>query len=88
VRREHNPLFYDLIREFGALTGVPVLLNTSFNVRGEPIVCTPDEAFNSFSHTDMDYLVLGNALIPAASKRQLGPYPGAARVRDNVEVIV
>jgi carbamoyltransferase len=88
VRREHNPLFHDLLCAFGELTGVPVLLNTSFNVRGEPIVCTPEEAFNSFSHTDMDYLVLGNALIPSASKRQLGPYPGAARVRDNVEVIV
>jgi carbamoyltransferase len=54
VRRAQNPLYYRLIEEFGKLTGVPVLLNTSFNVRGEPIVCTPAEAFNSFSHTDMD----------------------------------
>ena len=65
-----------LIEEFGKLTGVPVLVNTSFNVNGEPIVCTPAEAFNSFAHTDMDYLVMGNALIPASSKRKLGAYPG------------
>jgi carbamoyltransferase len=67
---------------------VPVLLNTSFNVRGEPIVCTPAEAFNSFSHTDMDYLVLGNALVPAASKRQLTAYPGVVLIEAGDEVVV
>src|SRR5712691_11114259 len=72
VSREQNPLYYELIEEFGKLTGVPVLVNTSFNVRGEPIVCTPAQAFNSFSHTDMDYLVMGNTLVPAASKRMIG----------------
>ena len=76
VSRSQNPLYYALIEEFGKLTGVPVLVNTSFNVNGEPIVCTPAEAFNSFAHTDMDYLVMGNALIPASSKRQLAPTPG------------
>ncbi|HEX8966296.1 MAG TPA: carbamoyltransferase, partial [Chloroflexota bacterium] len=64
VSRAQNPLYYALIEEFGKLTGVPVLVNTSFNVQGEPIVCTPQEAFNSFAHTDMDYLVMGDALIP------------------------
>ncbi len=88
VSREQSPLYYDLIEAFGKLTGVPVLINTSFNVRGEPIVCTPAEAFNSFSHTDMDYLVMGNALVPATSKRQIRAYPGAARVRAGDEVVV
>ena len=88
VGREQNPLYYSLIEEFGKLTGVPVLVNTSFNVRGEPIVCTPAEAFNSFSHTDLDYLVMGNALIPAASKRKLGAYPGTQKIRAAEEVLV
>jgi len=88
VSRDQNPLFYDLIREFGKLTGVPVLVNTSFNVRGEPIVCTPEQAFNSFAHTDMDYLVLGDALVPASSKRLVGPYPGGERIRRPDEVMV
>ena len=88
VSRAQNPLYYALIEEFGKLTGVPVLVNTSFNVNGEPIVCTPSEAFNSFAHTDMDYLVMGNALVPASSKRKLGAYPGRAQVHDGVEVVV
>ena len=88
VTRSQNPLYYALIEEFGKLTGVPVLVNTSFNVNGEPIVCTPSEAFNSFAHTDMDYLVMGNALIPSSSKRKLSAYPGRAQVHDGVEVVV
>ncbi|MBV9579608.1 MAG: carbamoyltransferase, partial [Chloroflexi bacterium] len=88
VSRSQNPRYYALIEAFGKLTGVPVLVNTSFNVAGEPIVCTPDEAFNSFAHTDMDYLVIGNALIPASSKRKLGAYPGRAQVHEGVEVVV
>jgi carbamoyltransferase len=60
VSREHNPRYWRLLDEFRALTGLPVLLNTSFNVRGEPIVCTPDDAVNCFLKTDLDYLVLGN----------------------------
>ncbi|MBV9324664.1 MAG: carbamoyltransferase [Chloroflexi bacterium] len=88
VSRAQNPLYYAVIEEFGKLTGVPVLVNTSFNVNGEPIVCTPSEAFNSFAHTDMDYLVMGNALVPASSKRKLGAYPGRAQVHDGVEVVV
>jgi carbamoyltransferase len=88
VSRAQNPLYFDVIEAFGRLTGVPVVLNTSFNVRGEPIVCTPFEAFNSFSHTDMDYLVMGNALVPASSKRKLTAYPGATYVRGGEEVVV
>jgi carbamoyltransferase len=63
VHREHNPLYYGLIERFGQATGVPVVLNTSFNLRGEPIVTTPANAFSTFSRSEMDCLVLGNFLI-------------------------
>jgi carbamoyltransferase len=59
VTREQNALYYDLIEDFGALTGVPIIINTSFNVRGEPIVCTPHDAYTCFMRTNMDYLVVG-----------------------------
>jgi carbamoyltransferase len=88
VSRVQNPQYYALIEEFGKLTGVPVVVNTSFNVQGEPIVCTPAEAFNSFAHTDMEYLVMGNALVPASSKRKLGAYPGTKLVHAGEEVVV
>ncbi len=60
VRRRDNEPFYDLLKAFEALTGCPVLVNTSFNVRGEPIVCRPEEAFACFMRTEMDYLALGS----------------------------
>ncbi len=60
VRQNQNPIFYDLIKEFEKLTGVSVLINTSFNVRGEPIVCSPEDAYRCFMRTHMDYLVLGS----------------------------
>jgi carbamoyltransferase len=63
VTREQNPLYYDLIQDFGALTGVPIIINTSFNVRGEPIVCTPHDAYTCFMRTNMDHLVLGPFLL-------------------------
>ena len=63
VTREDAPLYYDLIAEFGRLTGVPVIINTSFNVRGEPIVCTPHDAYLCFMRTNMDHLVLGHHLL-------------------------
>ncbi len=63
VTREEAPLYYDLIAEFGRITGVPVLINTSFNVRGEPIVCTPHDAYLCFMRTDMDHLLLGHHLL-------------------------
>jgi carbamoyltransferase len=62
-----TPRFHRLIERFGEATGVPVLLNTSFNLRGEPIVNTPREAFNSFNRSDMDLLVLGDRLIDKAT---------------------
>ena len=58
VRRDENEMYYDLISEFARLTGCPVVVNTSFNVRGEPIVCTPEEAYKCFMRTEMDMLVL------------------------------
>ena len=63
VTRDVNSVFYDLIQQFGKLTGVPVLLNTSFNVRGEPIVCTPHDAVNCFLKTGLDHLVMGHILV-------------------------
>jgi carbamoyltransferase len=59
VERDVNPDYYDLIHEFERLTGCPVLVNTSFNVRGEPIVCSPGDAFTCFMRTHIDVLVLG-----------------------------
>jgi carbamoyltransferase len=58
-----NPRFHALLAAFGRLTGVPVLVNTSFNVRGEPIVCTPTDAYRCFMGTAMDYLVMGPCLL-------------------------
>lgn len=63
VQREHNPRFYDLIAEFDRLTGVPIVLNTSFNLNGEPIVCTPTDAIRTFYSCGLDALILGDYLI-------------------------
>jgi carbamoyltransferase len=63
VSRDEAPLYYDLIAEFEKRTGVPIVINTSFNVRGEPIVCTPKDAYLCFMRTNMDYLVLGHHLL-------------------------
>ena len=71
VSRETNPLYYDVIDAFGKKTGCPVIINTSFNVRGEPIVCRPEEAFRCFMRTKMDYLVLGNYVIAKTDQKQL-----------------
>jgi carbamoyltransferase len=63
VRREDNPRMYDLLVEFDKLTGVPVLVNTSFNIKGEPIVETPQDAMNCFIYTGIDYLALHDTLV-------------------------
>ncbi|HEY3056857.1 MAG TPA: carbamoyltransferase [Thermoanaerobaculia bacterium] len=63
VHRETNPRFHALLTEFQKITGCPVVVNTSFNVRGEPIVCTPDDAYRCFMNTDIDVLVLENAVL-------------------------
>jgi carbamoyltransferase len=63
VDEERNARSYRLLKEFYQLTGCPILVNTSFNVRGEPIVCTPQEAYRCFAMTEMDALVLGDFII-------------------------
>ncbi len=63
VDRETMPLYHDLIEKFSRRTGCPVIINTSFNVRGEPIVCTPEEAYRCFMRTEMDYLVMGSHVL-------------------------
>lgn len=63
IHKETNPRFYDLIEQFEKQTNCPILINTSFNVRGEPIVASPEDAYRCFMRTEMDYLVLNNFLI-------------------------
>jgi carbamoyltransferase len=68
VHKETNPRYYDLISHFERRSGCAILVNTSFNVRGEPIVCTPEDAYRCFMRTEMDYLVLENFLIPKSEQ--------------------
>jgi carbamoyltransferase len=63
IRRHQNSNYYDLIKEFGKLSGIPILINTSFNIRGEPIVCTVKDAYKCMMGTGIDYLVMGDFLI-------------------------
>ncbi len=63
VRRETNPLYWDIIKAFAVETGCPVVVNTSFNVRGEPIVCTPEDSYRCFMRTEMDFLVLETCVL-------------------------
>jgi carbamoyltransferase len=63
IRKEDNPVYYDLIKEFGKYTGIPILINTSFNIRGEPIVLSPYYAYRCMMGTGIDYLVLDKFLI-------------------------
>lgn len=71
VHEETNPLYYNLIKKFDEKYGCAVIINTSFNVRGEPIVCTPEEAYRCFMRTKMDYLVLGNYLLDKTEQKEL-----------------
>ena len=63
VTKDNNKCYYDLISKFKEKTGCPVIVNTSFNVRGEPIVNTPTDAFNCFMATELDYLIIGNCIL-------------------------
>lgn len=63
VERNLNPRYYDLIKAFGEITGVPVLLNTSFNLNGEPIVMTPEHAVRTFFSCGLDMLVIGTCVV-------------------------
>lgn len=70
VHEETNPLYHRLIKRFKALTGCPVLVNTSFNVRGEPIVCSPEDAFRCFMGNELDLLVVGNCVLAKKDQNQ------------------
>jgi carbamoyltransferase len=74
VHRETNPLYHRLLALFEARTGCPLLVNTSFNVRGEPIVCTPEDAFRCFMGTEMDALAIGRCFL-----RKTGQNPALRR---------
>ncbi|ODG97217.1 hypothetical protein A4S05_14835 [Nostoc sp. KVJ20] len=71
VHQQTNPRYYELLRHFQAKTGCAVLVNTSFNVRGEPIVCTPEDAYRCFMRTEMDYLVLENFILAKSDQPQI-----------------
>jgi carbamoyltransferase len=68
VRRDTSPLYYDIIDAFRQQTGCPVIINTSFNVRGEPMVCSPDDAYRCFMRSDMDVLVIENFILEKADQ--------------------
>ena len=69
VSHEDNPLYYEMIEKFYKNTNCPVIINTSFNIRGEPIVCSPENAFNCFIRTDMDCLIMGSFLLDKSKQR-------------------
>ena len=71
VHQETNPRYHALIRKFKEKTGCSVVVNTSFNVRGEPIVCTPEDAFRCFMGTEIELLVVGNSLLRKEEQDQL-----------------
>jgi carbamoyltransferase len=83
VTKERNGIFYDIISAFKQRTGCSVIVNTSFNIRGEPIVNTPQEAYRCFMFTDMDMLVLENFVL---HKSEQPPYPGAEKYRKSFGV--
>jgi len=71
VRRSDNPLYYDTIWAFFEKTGCPVIINTSFNVRGEPLVLSPEDAYRCFMRTEIDYLIMGSFLLDKKSQPQV-----------------
>jgi carbamoyltransferase len=71
VHKDTNPRYHELLKCFEGLTGCGVIVNTSFNVRGEPIVCTPEDAYRCFMRTEIDLLVLGNQLVYKADQKPL-----------------
>jgi carbamoyltransferase len=83
VRRETSPLYWDIIEAFRRRTGCPVIVNTSFNVRGEPIVCTPQDSYRCFMRTEMDFLVLENFIL---DKREQPAFADASNWRDEFKL--
>jgi carbamoyltransferase len=70
VHKNTNPKYYDLLSEFKKITGCPVLVNTSFNIRGEPIVCSVEDAYNCFMGTNLDILILENFVLFKDKQKQ------------------
>ena len=83
VSQQTNPRYWELINEFKKLTGYGVIVNTSFNVRGEPIVCTPDDAYRCFMRTEMDFLVVGNYVL---DKKDQPALAGNGRLADEFKL--
>ena len=83
VNRDTNPFYHQILTEFARRTGCPVVINTSFNIRGEPIVCTPQDAYRCFMCSNMDYLVIGNCLLD--KKKQ--PHPEKYKKEDISQVL-
>ena len=75
VTEDWNPLYYRTIKRFGEKHGCPVIINTSFNVRGEPMVCTPEDAYRCFLRTNLDFLLLGNFLLEKKEQKPLDKDP-------------
>jgi carbamoyltransferase len=71
VHKETNPRYWELLDSFEKITGCPIVINTSFNVRGEPIVCSPEDAYRCFMRTEMDYLVIGNIILSKSEQPSL-----------------
>jgi carbamoyltransferase len=82
IKREDHPLYYDMINAFYEKTGCPVIVNTSFNVRGEPLVCSPEDAFRCFMRTEMDYLVIGRFIL---DKKEQKPFSADANLQERHE---
>jgi len=82
VSETTNPLFYRLLKTFEKQTGCPALINTSFNVRGEPIVCSPKDAYDCFMNTEMDILVIGPCVLKKEEQSQQAPKPSFHPVPD------
>lgn len=82
VTAEQNPIFHALLKRFESVSGCPVLMNTSFNVRGEPVVCSPDDAYRCFVNTEMDYLAIGNFLLQRSAQPHAGVKPSFHPVPD------
>ncbi|MCG6537407.1 MAG: hypothetical protein L7F78_22525, partial [Syntrophales bacterium LBB04] len=79
VHRNTNPLYWQLIERFKERTGYGVIVNTSFNVRGEPIVCSPEDAYRCFMRTEMDFLVMGNQVF---DKEKQPPWNEKIKMKD------
>ena len=70
MNKSNNKKFYDLLEKFEKHTNCPILINTSFNIRGEPIVCSPEDAYRCFMGNDLDYLILGNYIIEKKKQKK------------------